>query len=151
MKFLITLILIITFSACSHKNAFSEFNMNSYQELAIASLKRVKIINNNHTIGAFNAIYLNEVYPDEYYEAEYFFVYIYLNDNQEIKLSLNAASPIALKTLKAKNKFSDLSASSNNWNRYYLVSFDKQGEKLTLKLQSNQSFSAVLKYHKDKQ
>jgi len=53
--------------------------MDQNQELSITSLKRIKITNNNKIVGAFNAIYLNKVYPDIYNGNEYFFVYVYLN------------------------------------------------------------------------
>lgn len=152
MKFFIPIFILLFFSSCSNKNAFDDFSMKKHQELSVSSLKRVKIIKNQETIGAFNAIYLNEVYPDKYNIEEYFFVYIYLKeDDGELKLFLNSHSPIKLKELNSKNRFSDLSASENDWNKYYLVSFATEGKALTLKLESDQSFSVSLNYRKDQQ
>lgn len=160
MKFFIPIFLLLFFSSCSHKNAFSEFKMDENQELSITSLKRTKIIKNGEVIGAFNAIYLNEVYPDIYNTHEYFFVYIYLKDienisnpntinNDKLTIFLNNNSPMKLKELDSQNRFYKLSASKNEWNRYYLVSFATKGKRLTLKLENDQSFSVSLKYQKD--
>ena len=160
MKFFIPIFLLLFFSSCSHKNAFYEFEMDKNQELSTISLKRTKIIQNEKVIGAFNAIYLNEVYPDTYNGHEYFFVYIYLKDNENIsnpdtinqdKLSifLNNSSPLKLKELDSQNRFYRLSSSKNDWNRYYLVSFAAKGKRLTLRLENDPSFSVELKYQKD--
>ena len=162
MKILITLFLVLFLSSCSHKNAFSEFDMNGSQELSITSLKRIKITKDTQTVGAFNAIYLNEVYPKIYNGDEYFFVYIYLKEMQEISdpntknddkliLTLNDNRPIKLKILQAENRFSNLSSSKNKWNQYYLVSFATEEKKLTLKLESDLSSSVSLSYQKDQQ
>lgn len=152
MKFFIPIFIVLFFSSCSNKNAFDDFSMAKHQELSVSSLKRVKIVKNLKTIGAFNAIYLNEVYPDKYNIEEYFFVYIYLKENDDkLKLSLNNHLPIKIKELASKNRFTDLSSSENNWNKYYLVSFATTGKSLNLKLESDQSFSVSLTYQKDQQ
>jgi len=160
MKIFIPLFIILLLSSCSHKNAFSEFNMDQNQELSITSLKRIKITNNNKIVGAFNAIYLNKVYPDIYNGNEYFFVYVYLKqqqnlsnpntiNNDKLRVLLNNNDPIKLKKLKSKNRFSKLSSSKNKWNQYYLVSFEQQGKNLTLKLESDLFSSVSLSYQKD--
>jgi len=162
MKFFIAILLILLLTSCSHKNAFTEFKMDENQELSIASLKRTKIIENAEVIGAFNAIYLNEVYPDVYNGDEYFFVYIYLKkiklisnpntkNNNKLSIYLNNNSPIKLKELKSDNRFYKLSGSKNKWSKYYLVSFVNAGKALTLKLENDHSFSASLNYLKDQQ
>jgi len=160
MKIFIPIFLLLFFSSCSNKNAFSEFEMDENQQLSTTSLKRTIITENKNVIGAFNAIYLNDVYPDIYNTHEYFFVYIYLKENENISnpntvnkdklnIFLNNKPPVKLKKLNSKNRFYKLSASKNDWNRYYLVSFATQGKKLTLKLENGQSFSVELKYQKD--
>ena len=162
MKIFIPIFILIFFTSCASKNAFSEFSLSENQELSITSLKRSKVMQNGQVEGAFNAIYLNEVYPDIYNEDEYFFVYFYLkteqeisdpntNDDKKLKIYLNNIPPIKLKQLPSENRFSKLSGSKNKWSKYYLVSFAKTGKDLTLKLESDRSFSAVLTYQKDQQ
>ena len=162
MKIFIPIFILIFFTSCASKNAFSEFSLNKSQELSITSLKRSKIIKNGQIEGAFNAIYLNEVYPEIYNYDEYFFVYIYLKNEQiisnpntinnaKLKISLNNVPPMKLKELPNENRFSKLSGSKNRWSRYYLVSFAKTGKALTLKIESDRSFSAALNYQKDQQ
>lgn len=110
----------------------------------------------------FSAIYLNEVYPKSFTEDEYFFVYLYLNkkrelhdpnslDDSDLSLKLNGELPKKLKQLPPKNQFSDLVATTSDWNRYYLVAFSKSGKVLKLVLESDQFYSAELKYQKDQQ
>lgn len=162
MKFFIYIFILIFFSSCASKNAFTNFNLNENEELSITSLKRTKIIKDGKTEGAFSAIYLNEVYPDIYNDDEYFFVYLYLKkeekisdpntiNDKKIKISLNNIQAIKLKELSNINRFSKLTGSKNKWSRYYLVSFAKTGKALTLKIESDQSFSAALSYQKDQQ
>ena len=161
MKTLISLFLLLFLNACSHQNAFSQFKMDEEQERSITSLKRSKITQGTNTVGAFNALYLNSVYPNLYNGNEYFYVYMYLKkeqtltlsneDNNTLHLTLNGNSPLEFKKLNPKNRFSNLSSSKNKWNQYYLVSFDTVGKILTLKLESDQFDSASLKYQKDRQ
>lgn len=160
MKFFIALFSILLLNSCSHRNAFYEFEMDKNQEFSISSLKRVKIISNAEIIGAFNAIYLNNVYPEIYNGDEYFFIYIYLKNTEiisnpntknkdKLNIYLNNKRAIKLKKLKNDNRFYILSGSKNKWSTYYLVSFANTGDNLTLKLENDQSFSASLGYQKD--
>lgn len=162
MKIFIAIFLILLLASCSHKNAYSEFIMDENQELSINALKRVKIVQDKKIIGAFNAIYLNEVYPDIYNGNEYFFVYMYLKDMEQLSnpntknkdkltILLNDNEPMKVKKLQSNNKFYKISGSKNKWNTYYLVSFANEGNKLTLKLENDQSFSVSLAYQKDQQ
>ena len=160
MNFFISILLVFFFGACSHKNAFYEFSMDKRQEQSATSLKRIKIVKDTKVIGTFNALYLNNVYPEKYNKEEYFIVYIYLKEIKNIsnpntinrdnlKILLNNNEPIKLEELDNENRFFKLTGSKNKWNKYYLVSFDAVGESLSLKLESDQSFSVVLKYQKD--
>ncbi len=161
MKILISLFLLFFLNACSHQNAFSEFSMDEEQKRSITSLKRSKITQGKNTVGAFNALYLNNIYPKLYNGNEYFYIYMYLKkeqpltqnneNNNTLHITLNGNPPLELEKLNPKNRFSHLSASKNKWNQYYLVSFDAAGETLTLNLENNQFDSASLKYQKDEQ
>jgi len=160
--FFIILTFLTLFTACSTKNAFSEFKMDKDQELSISSLKSSKIISKDGEVsGVFSAIYLNEIYPESFKGDEYFFVYLFTKDTKEmydpqrptqtdLKLKLNSKLPIKLQKLPQNNRFSHLVETKSSWNRYYLVSFEKVDE-INLVLENGLSSSAVLKYQKDEQ
>ena len=153
MKSLLNALLFtLLFTACSHQNAFTKFNLNKEQELGISSLKSSKIIANNKVAGVFSAIYLNEVNPDKFNENEYFFIYAYLKDSSDdITLTLNQKSAIKIEKLSNKNRFSHLCSVENDWNRYYLITFAKEKEDtLKLVLQTLEASSKTLVYEKEK-
>ena len=152
----------LLFSGCSSTNAFSNFDMSKKQELSEASLQNSKIRLGEKVDGIISAVYLNEVYPEAYNQNEYFYVYIYLKKDAELenpnsfnesklKLKLNSQLPVKIEELKRDNRFSDLTSVQNEWNRYYLVSFEKQASKLSLVLENGQSLSDELIYQKDEQ
>jgi hypothetical protein len=162
--FLIILIFVIFTTGCADKNAFSKFKMNEAQELSASSLQSSKVKTKDGKIkGIFSAIYLNEVYPKEYFGDEYFYIYMYLKEKGEgynldkiqssrLKLKLNSKTPIEVKQLPHKNRFSDLTGIENEWNLYYLVTFKKERvKKLSIVLESDQFSSDLLVYQKDKQ
>jgi len=137
--------------------------MTTAQELSASSIQSSKVKSGEHVDGIFTAIYLNEVYPKIYFSNEYFFIYLYLKDKKEmydptiledvkLTLKLNSKLPIKIKQLPADNKFSDLVATKNEWNRYYLVAFEKEEKKqLSIVLENGQSSSDPLIYQKDRQ
>jgi len=162
-SFLIILTFIILFTGCADKNAFSKFDMTTAQELSASSLQSSKVKSGEDVEGIFSAIYLNEVYPNIYFENEYFFVYLYLKEKKEmydptllsdikLTLKLNSKLPIKIKQLPHANKFSDLVATKSEWNRYYLVAFENEQKKeLSIVLESGRFSSDPLIYQKDKQ
>lgn len=154
MKYLILFLTLLILSGCSHKNAFSNFEMDRDQELSIEYHKKVKLNYGDKTIGTFSSIYLNKIYPDRYNKNEYFFIYIYLKDSynmQDYKIRLNKNNPLKIKELNYDNKFSKLTNERNRWSEYYLVSFEKTGKLLNLTLGNDQSILASLKYQKDEE
>ena len=163
MKYIFTLlILTLLFSGCSHKNAFTKFGMNEEKGLVESSLLSGEIKSDKKIEGVFSAIYLNEVCPESYNQNEYFYIFIYLKDNEEIYdpnstddidlvLKLNGVIPLKIKQLSSKNQFSHLTNNYSDWNKHYLVAFKEQGKKLNLVLESDQFSSVVLKYQKDEQ
>lgn len=163
IKLLIIITILITFNACSSKNAFTTFNMSEEQERSVSSLLSSKIKSKDGKIdGVISAIYLNEIYPDSYHTNEYFFVYLFLKNKQkanqsdehyaeELNLTLNGKKPVKIKQLPNKNKFSNLTFIKSDWNRYYLVAFKKQEKNsISLVLENGQSFSDPLMYQKGK-
>jgi len=152
MKTIYIFLILLFISGCSTKNAFSNFNMDNYQELSAQSFNRVKIVKNDKIIGTFSAIYLNEVYLQRFNKSEYFFVYVYLKDSeQEYEIKLNSKESLKIKELYYDNRFSNLINEKSKWNRYYLVSFDEIGDVLNLELFSNSSKLASINYQKNTQ
>ena len=161
MKNILTLVVFISlFLGCADKNAFNKFNMPKDQELSIENLQSSKIKLKEETKGIFSAIYLNKIYPEVYNDAEYFYVFLYQKDtNKQDKFSsieknikLNKKLPLKVEKLPPKNKFSRLTSISNEWNKYYLVSFKKdKKDKLNLVFENGQFSSDQLVYQKDLQ
>ena len=161
-SFFIVLTFLLLLWGCADKNAFSKFDLDIKQELTATNLQSSKIMSNGKTEGIFSAIYLNEIYPESFNQNEYFFVYIYMKnkkkmhnpnslDDIELTLKLNSKLPLKIKKLSHINRFSYLASVKNDWNRYYLVAFNKQGSLLSLVLESDLSSSAVIKYQKGEQ
>jgi len=152
MKYLVLFLTLLILSGCTHKNAFSNFDMDLDQQLSLQYHKKIKLTKNNQTLGTFSAIYLNEIYPNKYNENEYFYVYIYLKESkniEDIKMLLNKKSPLKIEKLNHDNKFSKLTNERNKWSTYYLVSFVKEGTTLNLTLGNDQSILASIMYQKD--
>ena len=162
-SFLIILTFVVLFTGCADKNAFSKFDMSEAQELSASSIQSSKIKSKDRTEGILSIIYLNEVYPKVYFNNEYFFVYLYLKNKKDmydptklqdigLTLKLNSKLPIKIKQLPNDSKFSDLVATKNEWNRYYIVAFKKEKSKtLSIVLENGQFSSDPLVYQKDKQ
>ena len=150
MKTIYIFLILLIFSGCASKNAFSNFNMDEHQELSAQSFKRIKLMQEDEVIGTFSSIYLNEVYPERYNTNEYFFVYVYLKDSeQEFSIKLNSQDDVKIKELNYSNRFSHLVNEENKWSKYYLVSFDKIGNSLSLELHINNEVIASTQYRKD--
>ncbi len=153
MKYLVLFFTIVFLSGCSHKNAFSNFDIDIDQQLSMQHYKKIKLTKNDKIIGTFSSLYLNEIYPDRYNKNEYFFLYIYLKESQNIEnytIKLNKKTPLKIKKLNPDNKFSKLTNERNKWSKYYLVSFEETGKKLTLSFGNDQSILASIVYLKDK-
>lgn len=155
--FFIILTFLTLFTGCSRKNAFFEFNMDKDQELSATSIQSSKIVSRDgETQGVISVIYLNEIYPKLYNQNEYFFVFLFTKEAKEIynpnksadsnlKLKLNSKLPIEVEQLLEENKFSHLVNSKNNWNSYYLITFEKT-DTINLLLEDNVSSSKILHY-----
>jgi hypothetical protein len=148
---LILTTLILIFSGCSHKNAFSNFEMTQKQELGASSLQNSKVKAGERVDGIFSAIYLNEVYPELFNQNEYFYIFYYLKNEENSRVKLNGFLPLKIKKLERENQFSHLIEVQNRWTQYYLVSFDKQDNNLSLVFENGQSSSDTLIYQKDEQ
>lgn len=153
--FLILTIILTIFTNCSEKNAFSNFNITPNQEKSEDSLQSSKLFNHDTMQGIVSAVYLNSVMPKEYNDKEYFYIYVYTkNPNEKLEFFLNGIEANSIKELKVKNKFSNLTSFAGKWQKYYLVSFDTQGDKLSLitkssKVSENEFSSKPMLFQKD--
>jgi hypothetical protein len=157
--FLIILTFLTLFSGCSKKNAFYEFKMNKDQELAVSSLKSSKIVSKDGDVtGVFSAVYLNEVYPETFHKDETFFIFLFTKKEEKIfdknrpadtnlKVMLNSKLPIQVEELSQENRFSNLVGIKSDWNRYYIVTFEK-ADRADLVLDDANASSAILKFKK---
>jgi len=152
MRFLVTgLIFFIFFTGCSQKNAFNRFKISKTQELSEDSIQSSKIKENSKITGIVSVVYLNDVYPEQYKDGEYFYIYIYTKKSGagHIDFRLNGKAPLNTTPLKCDNKFSKLTSFNANWNRYYLVKFAKNTNTLNLKIINNNSSSDAIIFIKD--
>ncbi|MEK6658770.1 MAG: hypothetical protein AABY36_03705 [Campylobacterota bacterium] len=158
--FFIFLTFLTLFTGCSKKNAFYEFKMDKNQELSASSLQSSKIVSKDGEVsGIFSAIYLNEVYPETFNQDESFFIFLFSKEKKELydqskstdtnlKVMLNSKLPIKIEELSQENKFSHLVDIKNDWNRYYIVTFEK-ADTINLVLEEGNASSSVLKYKKE--
>ena len=158
MKYiLIALLFTLLFNGCSHQNAFSRFKMQKQEEKGISNSQSGKIMLDKEIYGVFSAIYLDDI--DLPANEERFYAYFYFKDIDEkdivnyIKqsLTLNAKPIQKIEELQNKNRFSYLSSTNNEWNKYYLITFKKEIEEGELKLmfKTQKESSIPLIYHKE--
>jgi len=148
--FLITLIFLLAFSACSQKTAFSRFDMSKKQELSADSLQRSKLKSGAKVNGIVSIIYLNMVSPERYNGNEYFYVNSYVKNKKESSVMLlNKQAPVSVKKLPPENEFTNLMLVRTQWSEYFLVEFPKQGDKISFVLENGQYTSDPLKFEKD--
>ncbi len=151
---------------CSTYNAFDMFKKDESYEKALRETRNAQILNSLETKIKITATYLNPLYPSEYKDAEYFFVGVYIPDdydgkkesalfNKEYRLQMQnlakseqvlggakpkeqylEASKIEFIEKKEQNQLYKKMPHTDNWSRYYLISFPKQegSEPLTLKV-----------------
>ncbi len=154
MKYIVLFLTLLILSGCSHKNAFSNFDMDPHQQLSAQYFKKIKLIKNNKIIGTFSSIYLNEIFPDKYNKNEYFYISIYLKESQNKEnyvIKLNKNDPLEIKALSNDNKFSKLTNERNKWSKYYLVSFEETDKVINLTYGNDQLVLALIMYQKDEQ
>ncbi len=147
MKFISILVFfIITFGGCAQKNAFERFHISKSQELAEDNIQSSKVVNEKaEVVGIVTAVYLNKINPKIYKDYEYFYIYLYAkNKNDIINFSLNGMPALLAEDLSAKNEFTLLTSFASKWNQYYLVGFAKQQETLHLNIQMGQSSTTLV-------
>jgi len=159
MNHIITsIVLSLLFLGCADKNAFSRFEMKKEQELGAVNLQNSEIKTKDGEIkGIVSIVYLNNVYPTKYKDYEYFYVYLYLNDKQNLQninflMKLNDKTPLSLKKLSSSNEFSNLTSTYNKWTNYYLAKFKQEKEsKIKFTIEAEKFKSATMVYDKDEE
>lgn len=134
--FIVSILATLLVQGCSRNSAYQYLQMNSDEERAIDSLQTGTIASSLETEAIMSTIYLNRVYPKKYNDAEYFFISLYLQADKRLyynnalvsidyNLTLNSKPPIEVKKLKPSDPIRQLMPLKNEWNRYYLVEFEK--------------------------
>ncbi len=160
MKSLLLLTLVVSlFSGCSQTTAFDFFKMDADYERAISNLQTGTITRSFETEVILSSIYLNKVYPKQYHDGEYFFIALYVADKKrrflpadlrhsDYKLTLNGVDFITATELTKEEKLRAVMPINNEWNRYYLVRFEKQHrDDLVLQFEDDRLEKISLHYH----
>lgn len=148
--FLMILTISATFVGCSQHDAFNRFDISKERALSEENIQSSKISNKEKINGTVTATYLNKIYPDLYKGSEYFYVYLYTNQNsKEIEFELNGMPALMVEKLKNKNLYTHLTQSNVKWQEYYLVGFAQSDASLNLKIKDNNASSAILTFKKD--
>ena len=149
---LITILFITIFTNCSTNNAFSHFTLDSDQAKSEDTLQSSKIVSESKkNEGIISVIYLNNVFPKTYNTKEYFYIHYYLKESSNtIDFFLNNKSAQESKELESKNRFSDLTSFKGAWQKYLLVTFEKQEKDvLVFKAKTSDATSREIIFRKE--
>ena len=147
--FLIPATIFVLLSGCSSNNAFTNFNLTKKQEKSEDSILSAKILTKEETVGVVSALYLNRIMPKRYSDKEYFYISFYSKKQFEnIEFLLNEHPALSQEELEAQNEFSSLISFDASWQKYYLISFEKSGEKLALKVKFDNFSSKKMIFRK---
>lgn len=151
MKIFYTMIIVLFLGGCAQKDAFSRFGLTKEQRLSENSIQTAKIKSlTDKSVGMVSVIYLNEIYPEKYTDGEYFYIYYYVKEKQNLEFILNNIEALSVEKLTSDNKFAKLLNSRNSWNKYILVKFKKTDDyKLTLKLKDKNLLLKGIVYKKE--
>ena len=149
--FLTALFFLLLLGGCAEKNAFSRFDINEKQEIALNALQSSKIQDKNRVNGVVTVVYLNQVEPEKFKDSEVFYVFMYLKDkSMPVNFTLNGKAPIfTVKELTYLNEYTYLTSTDVAWNKYYLVTFSKQGDMLKFKVKNDKYTSQEMVFEKD--
>lgn len=177
-KIIFGVLAVFVFGGCASYNAFSMFQKDTQHEKALLNTKNAQITNSLETKAKITATYLNPIYPNEYNNAEYFFIGVFIPDdydspkesglfNKDFKLMMEDKTqkevglgsdkatkgymePVSVEHIvkKDENLLYKNMPHTDNWSKYYVVSFQKQKglEPLSLKLKSTLYGEAVLSF-----
>ncbi len=154
--FLTSLAIVFLFTGCTTRNAFSELNITTEQEMAIENTLSWKIVSSDKVEGVFSAIYLNNIYKNIDKNTNIFYISMYLKtQDQNFSVTLNEQVLQDIVILDKNNKYKKLLSIENDWRNDYLVSFkndeNNNSNQLILKIDSGPFSSGPLNYLKDQQ
>jgi len=139
-------LLVFSLTGCSHKTAFSVFDMSKEQKVLAANTQRVKLLQNGKTLGIINVTYLNNFH---HYKGkkQVFFIALYLkNKNQYISFLLNNKTAIYTERLPKENQYTKLLGLNEDWNQFYKVVFNVDKKILLFSCENTQSSLASLTF-----
>jgi len=150
MKYLLLLLPFLTlFNGCSHKNAYSYFEMNTQTQLFESNTQSMKIIGSRGLEGLLTVAYLNNIDSNISQDQEHFLVSLYMKDkNSSYSFKLNAESPISIKSLENKEKYNSFFESQSPWSKNTLITF-KRSSDLNLTFYSSPSTSVLMSFSKE--
>jgi len=149
--FFIILLFFLLFNGCAQQNAFERFDISKNKEHIEENIQTLKLKKGSEVAGIATVVYLNKVFPQEYKEREYFYIYYYVKDqNAKVHFLLNGKKALSRKLLPADNRFAKLVSFEAPWSKYYLVSFAKEGRVLHFTIQTDTAAKATLQFVKDK-
>jgi len=152
---------VLLLAGCSQTTAFDFFKMDAEHERAVSNMRTATLVRSFETKAIISAVYLNRVKPETYSGDEHFYVSVYLPKRirlfdkegkftDEYALRLNGADPVSVKEVDDKDPMRTLMPVTNDWNRYYIVSYTPDtNDTLTLTLESGQYGQAHLTYRRD--
>lgn len=148
--FLTINIILLLFSACSYDNAFSRFDISPQRAKSEENIQSAKIYDANNTVGIVSGVYLNPINPKKYKDGEYFYIYLYVKNMQEVaRFTLNDTNATSTDELEVNNDFTVLTDSKVPWQKYYLVRFEQQDTNLSLISKVANFASSVMVFTKD--
>ena len=147
------LMMLLFFTGCAQKDAFSKFKLVKDEELAFDNVMFSKIIKNDRVYAVAAAVHLNEVYPNRYNEESFYIIVFAKNKKflSNFTLTLNGKQPLKIEQLPQQNEYSHLLRIQNEWSSYYLAKFPRQkAGKLTLKMVLSNNAEATLNFQKNR-
>lgn len=144
MRVWFVLPVLLLMLGCSRDNAYRYFTkLNTTQERAVGSLKRITLQENNTTRTLISAIYLNEADPALYRDNHYFMIALFDRNGTSIDaldITLNDQPPSGTVLLDENCSLRALMPLNNRWNDYYELVFPGSNEEnLTLRVENGPS------------
>lgn len=150
MKYFLISVILVSFQGCSHRNAFSNFDLTLTQRNIVSNTQSAKINSLRGINGIFHLVYLNNraIKVEKHRENFLLSIYIKKGDINNYNFYLNNTPALKIKEVDT-NKYDQVIHKTQTWNKYYLITF-KQCEKKTMDfvLQDKQGIESKLTYRK---
>lgn len=150
MKYFLISVILLFFQGCSHRDAFSNFDLSLTQRKIVSNMQSAKINSLKGINGIFHLLYLNNTDMQVENNRENFLLSIYIKkgDIKNYNFYLNNTPALKVQEVNT-NKYDQVIHKTQTWNKYYLVTF-KHSEKKTMEfiLQDKQGIESKLTYKK---